>query len=101
MLVIVKTYLARAGEEDAVIALHEDWQHDQRSVSTRGGYHSWKLLRKEGSLGEFISMAEFADEKVAAAALQDLEKDEWYQRLVSLMAEKPTQMHYTIVWQLQ
>jgi hypothetical protein len=39
--VIVSTYRAKPGEEDAIIALHEDWQR------RRAGAHiSWELLRK-------------------------------------------------------
>jgi hypothetical protein len=30
MFVTVSTYRAKAGEEDAIIALHEDWQRNQR-----------------------------------------------------------------------
>ena len=29
IFVIVSTYRAKAGEEDAIIALHEDWQRKQ------------------------------------------------------------------------
>jgi len=31
MFVTVSTYRAKAGEEDAVIALHEDWQRNQQA----------------------------------------------------------------------
>jgi hypothetical protein len=97
--VIVATYRARAGEEDTIIALHEDWYHGQKNPDTRG-YHSWKLLRKAGTLGEFISIAQFANEELARVALLELEKDEWYGRLVSLMEEEPIRTSYTVVWRL-
>jgi hypothetical protein len=43
MFVTVSTYQARGGEEDAIVALHEDWQHilqPKAAVSISG-----KLLR--------------------------------------------------------
>jgi hypothetical protein len=43
MLVVIATYRARVGEGDTVIALHEDWHHDQKNSDTLS-YNSWKLL---------------------------------------------------------
>ncbi len=100
MFVIVTTYRAKDGEEDAIIALHEDWHHGRKRSDTDGEYHSWKLLRNVDTQHDFISIEQFADEEVAQAAVQELKNDEWYRRLVSLMAEEPTQVYYTLVWQL-
>ncbi len=99
MFVVVATYRARVGEEDTVIALHENWQHDPQNPHTLS-YHSWKLLRKVGTLREFISIAQFANEELARIELLELEKDGWYGRLVSLMEEGPIQTNYTVVWRL-
>ncbi len=43
MFVTMSTYKAKAGEEDAIIALHEDWQRHQQSRAK--GYLSGELLR--------------------------------------------------------
>ena len=42
MYVIVCTYRARAGQEDAIVALHESWERDQRLHIQ--GYLSGELL---------------------------------------------------------
>jgi hypothetical protein len=99
MFVIVSTYRARSGEEDAIIALHEEWQRSQ-NLNARL-YHSWELLRKVDAPREFISIAQFANEQLAQTATKALEKDVWYGRLVSLIEEGPTQIHCTSAWRLQ
>src|SRR5437660_3244755 len=43
MFVTVSTYKAKAGEEDAIIALHEDWQRHQQPHAR--SYLSGELLR--------------------------------------------------------
>ena len=43
MFVIVSTYLARTGEEDAIVALHESWQRTLQPKAA--GYISGELLR--------------------------------------------------------
>jgi hypothetical protein len=96
MFVIITTYRARAGEEDAIIALHEDWQRSQNLNTAL--YHSWELLRKIDTPREFISIAQFADEQQAQVATKALEKDAWYDRLVSLTEEGPVQTQYTVIW---
>lgn len=96
MFVIVVTYRARAGEEDAIMALHED--KAQGFEASR--YQSWQLLRKMDEPQEFISIAQFADEKLAQEAMQGLQKDEWYGRLVSFMEKSPSPIHCTVAWSL-
>ena len=98
MFVIVSTYRARAGEEDAIIALHEEWQRSQNTNAAL--YHSWELLWKIDALREFISVAQFADEQQAQIAIKALAKDAWYGRLVSLTEGGPTQTQCTVAWHL-
>src|SRR5579884_2036178 len=83
MFVIVSTYRARTGEEDAIIALHEEWQRSQ-NVNAKH-YSFWELLRRVDMPGEFISIAQFANEELANVATKDLEKDWLYGRLMSLI----------------
>jgi quinol monooxygenase YgiN len=98
MFVIVSTYRAKAGEEDAIIALHEEWQRSQNANTML--YHSWELLRRVDAPHEFISIAQFTDEQAAQIARKALEQDVWYGRLVSLIEDGSTQIHCTVVWHL-
>jgi hypothetical protein len=99
MFVIVSTYLAKVGEEDAIIALHEDWQRTQGLKVN--AYISWELLRKVNAPREFIAIAHFLSEELAKAAESDLEQDAWYGRLVSLIEEGSIHTDYISEWQLR
>jgi hypothetical protein len=99
MFVIVSTYLAKVGEEDAIIALHEDWQRTQGLKVN--AYISWELLRKVNAPREFIAIVHFSSEELAKAAESDLEQDAWYGRLVSLIEEGPIHTDYISEWQLR
>src|ERR1700680_2342092 len=99
MFVIVSTYRAKAGEEDAIIALHEDWQRN-RAHKARVCL-SWELLRKEEAPREFITMARFTSEKSAQAALSDFKVDAWYDRLMSLIDEGPVNVGCSSEWRLR
>lgn len=99
MYVIVSTYRAKAGEEDAIIALHEDWQHNQGLKAQV--YLSWELLRKVDAPLEFIAIASFSSEELAKAAESDLEQDAWYGRLLSLIEEGPIHTGCISEWRLR
>jgi hypothetical protein len=99
MFVIVSTYRAKVGEEDAIIALHEDWQRTQGLKAK--AYISWELFRKVNSPREFIAIAHFSSEDLAKAAQSDLEQDAWYGRLVSLIEEGPIHTNCIREWQLR
>jgi len=96
LFVIVSTYRAKPGEEDAIIALHEDWQRKQ-SLKDKV-YLSWELLRNTEAPREFIVIAYFASEELARAMVDDLNQDAWYFRLVSLIEEGPACMNYESAW---
>ena len=97
MFVVVSTYRAKASAEDAVIALHEDWQHNQ-GIKARNNF-SWELLRNIDAPREFISIAHFASKELAQAAAELLKQDAWYGRLVSLLEEEPRWTDCRRVWQ--
>ena len=99
MFVIVSTYRARAGEEDAIIALHEDWERNWGLKAK--GYISWELLRKNEAPREFITITYFKSKELAQAAASDLEQDAWYGRLMSLIEEGPVHTDCTSEWQLR
>ncbi len=94
--VIVSTYRAKAGEEDAIIALHEDWQRKQGLKSKV--YLSWELLRNIDAPSEFIVIAHFESEELARAMADDINQDAWYSRLVSLLEEGPANTRCVNEW---
>ena len=96
LFVIVSTYRAKPGEEDAIIALHEDWQRKQNLKDKV--YLSWELLRNIEAPSEFIVIAYFASEELARAMVDDLNQDAWYLRLVSLIEEGPACINYESAW---
>jgi quinol monooxygenase YgiN len=82
MFVVVCTYRARVGEEDAVVALHEDWQRTLRSRAA--GYLSGELLHSVQDSHAFIAVLRYEDEASARAVMADPEHVAWQHRLASL-----------------
>jgi hypothetical protein len=99
MFVVISTYRAKVGEEDAIIALHEDRQNDQSLKATV--YLSWELLQRVDNPREFIDIAHFPNQQLAQAAASDLERDGWYDRLMSLTEGGQVRTDYTSAWQLR
>jgi hypothetical protein len=97
LFVVVSTYRAKAGEEDAIIALHEDWQRKQGGKAKV--YFSWELLRNIEAPREFIAIAYFENEELARAMVDELNQDEWYFRLVSITENGPDCAKYVKEWQ--
>ena len=96
MFVIVSTYRAKIGEEDAIIALHEDWQRKQ-GLDVKV-YISWELLRNIEAPSEFIVITHFESEELARAMADEFNQDAWYSRLVSLLEEGPANTRYVSEW---
>ena len=96
MFVTVSMYRARAGEEDAVIALHEDWQRNQQAKAQ--GYLSGELLRNTQAPREFVAIMRFENRAFAQALANDPERSAWYRRLVSLVENVPALTEYTREW---
>ena len=97
MYVIMFIYRAKVGEEDAIIALHEDWQRKQGLRAKDCVW--WELLRKVEAPREFIAIAHFASEELAKVAENHLEQDAWYGRLLSLIEGRPVRLNCTSEWQ--
>jgi len=96
--IVVCTYRARAGEEDAVVALHEDWQRTLRSRAR--GYLSGELLHSIQDPRAFIAIARYEDEAAARAIAADPEHVAWQCRLASLMEVEPACAGHVCVWQV-
>jgi antibiotic biosynthesis monooxygenase (ABM) superfamily enzyme len=88
MFVTVSRYLAKVGEEDAMIALHEDWE---RNLQTKAkGYVSGELLRNVRNSREFFAIMRFECQEFAQSLANDPEHKAWYIRLTSLAEGNPT-----------
>ncbi len=96
MFVTVSIYRAKAGEEDAVIALHEDWQRNQQARAQ--GYLSGELLRNTQAPREFVPIMRFENRVFAQTLANDPERNAWYRRLVSLIENVPVLTEYTREW---
>ena len=96
MFVTVSFYRAKAGEEDAVIALHEDWQRHQQAKAQ--GYLSGELLRNTQTPREFVAIMRFENRACAQELANDPEQNAWYRRLVSLVENVPVLTEYTREW---
>ena len=96
MFVTVSIYRAKAGEEDAVIALHEYWQRNQQARAQ--GYLSGELLRNTQAPREFVAIMRFESSEFAQALANDPERNAWYKRLVSLVENVPVLTEYTREW---
>lgn len=96
MYIVISTYRAKVGEEDAIVALHEDWQRHQ-ARKTRN-YLSWELLRNVDTPRVFMTITHYRNKESALAAADDLAQDDWYPRLISLLEEAPTSTDYQREW---
>ncbi len=96
MFVTISVYRARTGEEDAIIALHEDWQCNRQPRAR--GYLSGELLRNVEDASEFIAIMRFENQESACALANDREQDAWYRRVVSLTENVPVLTGYTSEW---
>jgi heme-degrading monooxygenase HmoA len=98
MFIVVCTYRARAGEQDAIVALHEDWQRTLRSRAA--GYLSGELLHSVQDSRAFIAIVRYEDEASARAAAADPEHIAWQRRIASLMEVELTCARHVCVWQV-
>lgn len=96
MFVTVSTYRAKAEQEDAIIALYEDWQRHQQPQAK--GYLSGELLRNVMDFREFIAIMRFENQEAAQVLTNNPERRAWYQRVVSLTENVPTLTEYTSEW---
>jgi quinol monooxygenase YgiN len=97
MYITISTYLAKTGEEDAIIALYEDLQ---RTRLTRfKGNISGELLRSVENPRKFIAIMHYLSQESANALANDPEQHTWFQRLASLTENIPVLREYKSEWQ--
>jgi antibiotic biosynthesis monooxygenase (ABM) superfamily enzyme len=97
VIMTISSYLAKDGEEDAIIALHEDWERTQRPQAQ--GYISGELLRNCTNTHIFLAILRFENWESAQAYRLAREQDGWYQRLVNLTEEVLPDIDYMSEWQ--
>ncbi len=96
MFVTVSTYQARAGEEDAIVALHEDWQRTLQPKAA--GYISGELLRNAANPREFIAIMRFERREFFQELADTPEQQVWTQRLESLVEIAPVHRECVSEW---
>jgi quinol monooxygenase YgiN len=96
MYVIVYTYRAHAGQEDAIVALHESWERDRRVRIT--GYLSGELLRVIQDPQAFIDITRYEDAATVQVVSADPEYIAWQQRLASLTESTVLGEAYDCAW---
>jgi heme-degrading monooxygenase HmoA len=96
MFVTISIYHVRAGEEDAIIALYEDWQRHQQPKAR--GYLSGELLRNIDDPRAFLAIMRFESMEAARALSNDAEQSAWFQRVVSLNDVPPLVHEYGSEW---
>lgn len=99
MFVTISLYHAKAGEEDAVIALHEEWQRHLRPRVK--GNLSAELLRNIDASHEFIAIMRYENQEAAHVLASDPDQGVWYQRLVSLTERAPVHAKYQSEWEVR
>jgi antibiotic biosynthesis monooxygenase (ABM) superfamily enzyme len=98
LFVTVFTYRAKAGRENSIVALHEEWRRDRLSRAL--GYLSGELLRSMKDPRDFVDIARFESEEALRAVAADPEQDVWYRRLASLTEAEPVFTDCRRAWQL-
>lgn len=98
MFVTVFTFRAKAGEENSVVALHEEWRRDR--LAKAKGFISGELLRGVKDQREFVDIAHFESEEASQVVANDPKQDAWYRRLVGLSEAEPIFTDYHVALQM-
>ncbi len=99
MFVTVFSYRVQAGQEEAVIALHDEWERNH--LPKTKGYVSGELLRDIRDTRSFITIARFENAEAARAVADTPEQDAWYRRLVNLTEQEPIFTDCDIEWRIR
>ena len=99
MFVTVYSYRAKAGDEQAVIALYDEWERDL--LPGMKGFVSGELLRDLRDSRSFISVARFESAEAATAVADAPVQDAWYRRQVTLTEQEPVFTACDIEWRIR
>jgi quinol monooxygenase YgiN len=95
MYVTLTSGRARPGEDDAIIALHEDWA---RRRSGDAGLLSSEILVDPTDPHAFVAISHFVDQAAAERSLGDPEHTAWRRRLASLTETQLVQRDMLSLW---
>lgn len=93
--VTLTTGRARPGEDDAIVALHEDWALRRAGDA---GLLSSEILVDPNDRHAFVAISHFADQEAAERSLSDPEHTAWRRRLASLTEAHLTQRDLVSQW---
>lgn len=96
MIATMFTLVARPGNENAILALFEEWRYDLNPAST--GFVAsevWRVIRNPRS---FVSIARFENEAALRAVASRPAQDGWYRRLVALTEREPVFTDCDLEW---
>ena len=96
MFVTISTYQARAGEEDTIVALHEDWQRTLQPKAA--GYISGELLRNATNARAFVAIMRFERQEFFQELADTPQQQVWTQRLENLVEIAPVHREYVSEW---
>ncbi len=99
MFITVFSYRAKAGQEQAVIALYDEWERDL--LPKMKGVISGELLRDLRDPCRFISLVRFESAQAAKAVAEAAEQGVWYRRLVNLTEQEPVFTDCDIEWRIR
>ena len=86
---------ACAGDEDAVVALHEEWV---RRCASKSGLLSSEILVDPVDPQVFVAISHFADRAAAERSLDDPEHSAWRRRLATLSEAQLVQRDMLSLW---
>lgn len=96
MFVTVYTFHAKPGNEEAVVDLFEEWQHDHLPAAK--GFVASELLRDARDPRNFIAVARFESEATLRAVAATPQQDAWYRKLVGLAEREPVFTDCEVEW---
>lgn len=98
MFITLSIYHARPGEEDAILALHEEWQRD--TLQKCGGFISGELLCSTSQQRTYIAIVRFESEDAYKSVAADWDREFWYSRLLSMVEPNPIVVTCRTDWQV-
>jgi antibiotic biosynthesis monooxygenase (ABM) superfamily enzyme len=96
MFVTVVTYRARAGEQDAILALHENWR--RMIGAALPGCLGGELVCSQSDPQAFATIARFTDEAAARALTGNPDHLSWFRRAASMCEAAPVIFTGTAAW---
>lgn len=96
MIATMFTFQARPGNEDAILELFEEWQHDL--MPTSKGFVASEVWRDIQDPRHFVSIARFESEAALRAIASRPAQDGWYRRLVALTEREPVFTDCDLEW---